>query len=314
MKFIATFMHHRKLFKHLDLLLIGGGGILQDLYRNNAFVFGIYGLQKWTKTPAAIFGAGAGPLETFIGKQLIKMVANSVNMINVRDHASEQLLKSIGVKKPINIIMDPAFYLPFQEKQQKNSQAIKIGVTAITYFHGSYLPTNDDEKYNAYIQGMAKNLDSILDQEPLAQVQFFSTKHPYDTNTTKDIRNLMKHKDRAAVCDQMLTHQEIIQLIAEQDLVIGTRLHSLILSIVAKTPIIAVGYQKKVMEVMESVGCKEYSLTIEEVSAHPQCMLPIYEAMNLNWEPTLDKFNELVEHIIQESPDGMDLIKKVTKP
>jgi len=312
MKFFATIHHHRKIFPSLDLLIIGGGGILMDLYRSNPFVFGIYGLLvRMTKVPAAIFGPGVGPINTFIGKKFIKMIATSAKVITVRDQQSKQMLLDIGVKQPINVIMDPAFYLPFKEEQKKNDKPLKIGVTAITYFHGSYWPTHDEEKYGAYIRGMAANLDHILDKEPDVEIQFFATKHPYDTNTTKDIRELMRHKERTVVCDQMLTHQEIISLIAELDLVIGTRLHSLIMSIVAKTPVIAVGYHDKVMDVMKAVGCEENTLTINQVSKDPECMLPIYEAMGRNWEATLTKFDKLGGKIIEESPNGMDLIKTI---
>lgn len=312
MKFIATIRHHRKIFPTLDLLLIGGGGILQDLYKNNPFVYGMYGLLvRMTKVPAAIFGPGVGPVKTSIGQWFIKMIANSAKVITVRDPESKQLLQSIGVQKPIHVIMDPAFYVPFKEEQKKNDKPLKIGVTAITYFHSSYWPTHDEAKYGAYIKGMADNLDRILEKEPDAEIEFFATKHPYDTNTTKDIRELMKHKERTAVCDRMLTHREIIGLCAEQDLVIGSRLHSLILSIVAKTPVIAVGYHDKVMDVMEAVGCKDYTLTINQVSEDPDCMLPIYEGIRSNWQATIDKFDKLDEQIVQDSPNGMDLVKTI---
>ena len=312
MKFFATIFHHRKIVRSLDLLIIGGGGILMDLYKSNPFVFGIYGLLvRMTRVPAAIFGPGVGPIETFIGKKFIKMIANSAQVITVRDQQSKQMLQDIGVKKSIHVIMDPAFYLPFNEEQKKNEKPLKIGVTAITYFHGSYWPTHDEKKYNAYIEGMAKNLDQIMDKEPDAKIQFFATKHPYDTNTTKDIRELMEHKDRTIVCDRMLTHREIIELISRQDIVIGTRLHSLILSIVAKTPIIAVGYHDKVMDVMKAAQCEDNTLTIKQVSEDPKCILPIFEQMAHNWENTLMKFNKLGDQITQESPNGMDLIKTI---
>lgn len=312
MKFIATIMHHRKILPSLDLLIIGGGGILMDLYKNNPFVYGMYGLLvRMTKVPAVIFGAGVGPINTFIGKKFIKMTVTSTKAIMVRDQESKEVLHSIGVKQPVEVIMDPAFYLPFSKKQQKNERPKKIGVTAITYFHKRYWPTHDETKYNAYIQGMAKNLDHILDNEPEAEIEFFSTKHPSDTMTTKDIHNLMRHKNRAIVHDRLLTHREIINLSAKMDIVIGTRLHSLIMSIVSKTPIIGVGYHDKVIDVMAEIGCKENTLTIEQVSNDSQCMLPIYEEMTHKWNKTINKFDQLSEKIITESPDGMEKIKTI---
>lgn len=314
MKFVGTILHHRKFFASLDLLIIGGGGILMDLYKNNPFVYGMYGLLvRMSKIPAVIFGAGVGPINTLIGKKFIKMIATSTEAIMVRDKESKDTLHSIGVQDPIQVIKDPAFYIPFDKEIKKNDRPKKIGVTAITYFHERYWPEHDEEKYEAYVRGMAKNLDVILARDEAIEVEFFSTKHPHDTETTKDILQLMEYKARASVHDKLLTHREIIELSSQMDLVIGTRLHSLIMAIVSKTPIIGIGYHDKVMDVMETVGCRDYTVTIERVSEDDECLLPIYEMMAKDWEQTVAIFNHLSDSVVQTSTNGMETVKEILK-
>ncbi|MDY0404716.1 polysaccharide pyruvyl transferase family protein [Virgibacillus sp. 179-BFC.A HS] len=174
MKLIATLMHHRPIIRKLDVLLIGGGGILMDLYRNNPIVYGMYAwMAKRTKTPYVVYGVGVGPLTTMFGKKIIRSIANGANVVTVRDPKSKELLRTIGVNKPIHVISDPAFFVPLPEKPVKEHDGFHIGVTAVPYYNKRYWPKEDKQKYKDYIDGMATNLDNLLDANQSATVNFF---------------------------------------------------------------------------------------------------------------------------------------------
>src|SRR5690606_6149393 len=52
MTFMETVKKNSPLIRELDLLIIGGGGILMDFYNREAQLFGSYGLMaKWNKVP-----------------------------------------------------------------------------------------------------------------------------------------------------------------------------------------------------------------------------------------------------------------------
>src|SRR5699024_132105 len=181
---VATVLKHRPVIRELDLLIIGGGGILMDLYVHSLVLFGMYGkIAQYTKTPYVIYGAGAGPIQTLKGKIILRSLVNHAEMVTVRDEASKNVLQSIGVKREIIAIADPAFYLtpPLMEKKEEPRKTIHIGVTAVPYYHANYWPSEDRKKYNNYVTGMARNLERLLDKDPRIRVTFFSTKHPQDT-------------------------------------------------------------------------------------------------------------------------------------
>src|SRR5699024_6854309 len=72
MTLITTILNHKKVIQKLDLLIVGGGGILMDLYLNGLVLFGMYGkIAQWVKTPYVIYGTGAGPITTRKGKKIL---------------------------------------------------------------------------------------------------------------------------------------------------------------------------------------------------------------------------------------------------
>ncbi|SES88514.1 polysaccharide pyruvyl transferase CsaB [Oceanobacillus limi] len=321
MKFLATVIHNKPIIRDLDLLIIGGGGILMDLYRNGAIIYGMYGwLAKLTNTPYVIYGAGAGPISTLLGRTILKSLGNSANLITVRDPKSKALLESIGVKKPIHVISDPAFFVKAPKPIANKLDKLQIGVTAVPYYNINYWPVEDKSKYNHYINGMATNLDNLLREYPNAKVNFFSTKHPYDTEVTKDIRELMRYKGRSVVYEEEMklekkgmNHKEILQFIGEQDIVIGTRLHSLILSLVTNIPIIAISYHQKVKDFMDSIDCSDLVIPIDELSEREDFFLKTYMEMEKDWSETVKKFETITNNVKNKSPKGMDLVKTVYK-
>ena len=60
--FFKTYRKNKEIVKTFDLLIIGGGGILMDLYKREAPLYGSYAMMaKNSNTPYVIYGCGAGP-------------------------------------------------------------------------------------------------------------------------------------------------------------------------------------------------------------------------------------------------------------
>src|SRR5690625_4230984 len=89
----------RQLKKH-DLLLMGGGSLLQDATspRSVLYYLGIVLAAKWYRKPVVFYAQGIGPISKKISKWLIRRIVNKVDVITVRDDQSGQDLKELGVK------------------------------------------------------------------------------------------------------------------------------------------------------------------------------------------------------------------------
>ncbi|WP_106496181.1 polysaccharide pyruvyl transferase family protein [Lentibacillus sp. Marseille-P4043] len=317
MTLITTMVKNKPIIKKLDMLLVGGGGIFMDLYGTEAFLFGMYGwLGKLSKTPVILYGVGAGPIITRVGKVLLRSLAHLSKLVTVRDPRSKELLQSIGVKSPIHVIGDPAFQVKKPKKIERTTNGIQIGVTAVPFHHSSYWPNEDKQMYRDYIEGMAYNLDKLLTEYPDASVNFFATKHPQDMMVTKEIKELMDLGDRCHICEDSLNHQEIVQFASEQDVVIGTRLHSLILALVTNTPIIAVSYHHKVKDFMDMIACGDYTIPIDKLNEDHDFFHHSYQKMAANWRETEERFETISTMMKRMSDKGMDLVKQTfqTRP
>lgn len=310
---LATVRKHRSVIRELDLLIIGGGGILMDLYTHSLVLFGMYGkIARYTKTPYVIFSAGAGPIETVKGKVILRSLVNQAELVTVRDKASVDVLKSIGVNRDISVIADPAFYVqpPESKKTVEEEKTIQVGVTAVPYFHADYWPTEDKEKYENYVTGMVKNLESLLQASPKIRINFFATKHPQDTAVSKDIKNRIPSNNRCKVYDVRLDQSEILKKLKEQDIVIGTRLHSLILALVVQKPIIGVAYHHKVKDFMNDIGCQDYLISMDDLHLSHNHFADIYKFMAEDWEMTTEHFGHIAKDMTNSRPDGMKLISE----
>ena len=93
----------------LDLLILGGGGILFDaevgIYLREVL------LAHEARVPVFVYAIRAGPLERPESRTVVKEAFDRAAMISVRERPSQHLLESIGVQQEIHITADPALLL-----------------------------------------------------------------------------------------------------------------------------------------------------------------------------------------------------------
>ncbi|MBA2874602.1 polysaccharide pyruvyl transferase family protein [Thermaerobacillus caldiproteolyticus] len=305
---IKTLKESYFMLRKLDVLLIGGGGLLMDLYKRDAPLYATLGLLgHYAGCKVIIYGVGAGPIQTRTGAFFIKQLLKKAHHISVRDESSKQLLQSLGIKKDIDVIGDPALFLTVPSGKTHSDSIRKVAVTAVPYYSAKYWPTSNEQKYSQYISGMAKNLDQLI-QEKGVSITFFSTKYPQDVQVTKDIASLMVHKDCVTIIDKNLYPDEIISLCASHDLVIGTRLHSLILGIVAKTPVIGIGYHPKVSHFLSTIDQLHRYIDIEQLARNEHAVVHIVEEMLAHWPEVQKDMEHVAERMNQEAKKGIELL------
>lgn len=304
-----TLFSHYRLMRTLDVLIIGGGGILMDLYKRDAPLYAMIGmLGHYAGCQVIVYGVGAGPIQTRMGAFFIRQLLKKANQISVRDNDSKQLLQSIGIDKPIEVIGDPALCLALSQQKMVRSAIKKIAVTAVPYYSSFYWPTADERKYGQYILGMARNLDALIREKGI-EITFFSTKYPQDVQVTKEIAALMHYQERVTIVEENLYPYDILSLCADHDVVIGTRLHSLILGVAAKTPIIGVGYHPKVRHFLATIDQQDRYIDIASLSKHDRWMLDMVNSMETYWEKVNEDIEQIAIRMKMEASKGTQLLR-----
>lgn len=93
-----------------DLLLSGGGGLLQDVtgVRSLCYYLAVVALAKILGKPVIYYAQGVGPIRTRFGRWLTRIISNRVDLITVRDQASRDDFLQMGVNRPpVVVTADP---------------------------------------------------------------------------------------------------------------------------------------------------------------------------------------------------------------
>jgi len=109
LKWLIEFKRIWKTIKNSDIVIIGGGGLLQDAHN----YFSILRYNKIFKKSLMFYSIGVGPIKNRIEKVLVQFGCNLADVITVRDKLSKEILVSLGVdKNRIFVSTDPVFMLP----------------------------------------------------------------------------------------------------------------------------------------------------------------------------------------------------------
>lgn len=109
-----------------DALVFPGGSIFQDVtsVRSTAYYSNLIGRAKKARKKVALLGQGVGPVNSFFGKRFTQSAFNSADAIVVRDPASAQTLRNLGIKSAVHNGADMAFLMPPPRESQESSYSV----------------------------------------------------------------------------------------------------------------------------------------------------------------------------------------------
>ncbi|KKB40965.1 polysaccharide pyruvyl transferase CsaB [Bacillus thermotolerans] len=251
--------------READLLISGGGGLLQDTYPTK-FLFGplpyyllIAFLAKLCGTKVMFFSQGIGPVTSTWGKILMKVFANRADFITVRDQYSKDYLHKLGVTRPETVVTADIVFA-FQKKEDPacmNSLPLTGEEKLVAV---STRPWFDHEDY---YEKLADVLDSLIESDGITPV-FVPMEGHHDVNASKRVMERMKHEADCFLLGGDFTPNQYLNFIGDCEMAIGLRLHSLIFSALTGVPHIGISYDKKVESLLKRSGMWKYSTRLEE--------------------------------------------------
>jgi polysaccharide pyruvyl transferase CsaB len=289
-----------------DLTIIGGGGLFQDYWGVNpdsVMTREHWGLSFYVAPaliaalcgrPVMLYAIGAGPLFSEHGRKFTKAAAEIAGCVTVRDAASQKLLEDLGIPgEKIVLTADPAFDLkPVtpEETPQIAEWTSAHPAIAVSVRNWSFAI---DQGFCE--QQIAAALDEFLETEG-GRVLFvpfhLDPGNQDDAQVSERILQQLQHRDRAAVLKGEHTAAEIAGILGQADLVLGMRLHSVILSLCAKVPVVALEYDPKLGGVAALTGLEEYTIPIGGIE---QKMLAAKLRQALQ---NADAFRQMAEEIV----------------
>jgi polysaccharide pyruvyl transferase CsaB len=236
----------------LDLLILGGGGILYD--EAAAIYLREVELAQEHSVPVLVYAVSAGPLHDAAARTLVRDTLSRVDAVTVRERRAQQLLEEVGVRD-IEVTADPAFLLepePLPEEAlqreglNKNRRLIGFSVRE----PGSAAPDIDETHYHALLANAADYMVDRLDADLV-----FVPMEPRqkDTQHCHAVVSKMAHAHQATVLKGEYTSGQLLSLISHFDFAVGMRLHFLIFAALNRVPFVALPYSSKVAGFLEDL-------------------------------------------------------------
>ena len=228
-----------------DLLLSGGGSLLQDVTSKRSLLYylSILALGQLLGKRVMLFAQGIGPIHSGLLRKLTKFVCSHVDLITVRDQDSLYELRHIGIPaEKVQLTADAVLTLPQESKEQGRQLLDKFGVP-----HDKMLIAISVRKWqedDRYLLEMAKAVD-ILSREYHAHVVILPLQYPVYVAACQRLQHFMVHKERSTVLTADCDTEQFLSLMGNFQLLIGMRLHALIFAAVMERPFVAISYDPK---------------------------------------------------------------------
>lgn len=308
-------------YHNADIIVGTGGHYLTDIYFPGKL--GVLWEMNYCKElgkPVVLCGQSVGPIEKFPYKQLTRRVLNKLDAITVRDRQSKKYLESIGISSNVYITADTAFAMELTHEKPlsmrrlepvpslSSNPAFTISVRDWSHFGESGM--------NQYLEGIAELCDHLVRTYDgfvylLSTCTGFDGYHTDDRVTSHRVFDLLDKEisTNVQIVTGEYTPQELVYLYEEADFHIGTRMHSLVLAMLAGTPVIGVEYQFKTTGLMEMFELEDYVLSINDVDCHS--IVELFEKGYMNRDRIRKNIDSKLPEVKKAAQRNVDIVERV---
>ena len=189
-----------------------------------------------------------------------RLVVLLADVVAVRDTYSLNLVQTLG-RQDVLLTADPAFLLqPVTKTEQRHK---KVALVSLREWVDKAL---ENRLIREVSRVLTKMLDShMIDGAVFLPFQMWETDEHDDRRLFLKLLEALPEGIRERVTQSVIPDpQEMVNMISTGSLMIGERLHSIILSAVAGVPFVALGYDRKVEQACLDLGMSEFCLDIHD--------------------------------------------------
>ncbi|MEQ1507739.1 MAG: polysaccharide pyruvyl transferase family protein, partial [Myxococcota bacterium] len=249
-----------------DLVVGCGGSYLHDLYALNLHprLATIHACARAGK-PYVAFAQSIGPFDSPLSRTGARNALSDAAWIVVRDEASARVVRELGVTTPVMVGVDAAI-ASRTTPQPRGTDRPLLGVTVRGWsFPGHDDPTGAQLRYEravaAACAGWAQRTGGVV--RFLSNCTAFGGYNQDDRLAARRVAENVG-KPAEVVEQDDLPFDVVRGQAAACDLLLGTRMHSLIFATTAGVPAVGIAYEFKTREWMDQIGCPELWRPIED--------------------------------------------------
>ncbi|MEA5082669.1 MAG: polysaccharide pyruvyl transferase CsaB [Lachnospiraceae bacterium] len=233
-----------KAIKNCDVLISGGGSLLQDRTSTRSIVYylSIIKCAKLFGKKVMLYANGIGPVTKPKNRRLVKNVVNKVDIVTLREENSLDELRNMGVDNPnAYVTADPVFTLDSITHQKAEKILREQGIPMDKPIVGvSVRNWKDVDKFISDFAVLCDRVHNELNRN----IVFIPMQVPNDINISRMVQSRMKSE--SFILRDDATPFETMGIIGLMDFVMSMRLHTLIFAAKQRIPLIGFSYDPKI--------------------------------------------------------------------
>lgn len=262
-----------------DILLSGGGSLLQDdtSARSIHYYLTILRMGLMLKKHVFLISNGIGPIIREGNKTQVARVLNKVNHTTVRDFNSQKLLIDIGVDpERISVSADMVIAMDMEPLSRGAAIIEAFNLVEPTKKKIGIAVRHKDFKTDERKQQLIELANALAKTYNVFFVPFY---YKNDTKIYDDIHD--KVAENVYFINEKYSSEEFMSILENLDILMGSRLHSLIFALVAEVPFIGISYDPKIENFMEMIQMKP----VCSMSAfNPEKLIEAVDELELKYE------------------------------
>jgi polysaccharide pyruvyl transferase WcaK-like protein len=270
----------RRILKGRDMLIMTGTGMLAD---GGEGPFGLpYEIFKWSlmarlgRVRLLFVSVGVERISRRLTRWFVKSSLRRADYVGFRDRQSQAYMNDMGYRRASVVYPDLAFSLPDPPSGAASGPASDRPVVGMGLYdycgRGEGSGQDARRNYQAYLAKLADFVVWLVNGSYPVRILIGDVS--YDTAVRADLRSLLESRglaydDNGIVDEPVSSVPGLLDQIRSTDIVVASRFHNVILSLLLGKPVVSIAYNVKNDAVMASVGLEEFCLRIEDFDVGP---------------------------------------------
>lgn len=295
-------------FQPGDQFIIVGTGAVDDMSVKH-FWNAPYDLYRWCKVAKRggakliFLSVGVGPIQNRISRILMLRALRMADYRSYRETAAFEYLKSVGYKTGGDpLYPDLVFSLPREALPvlQTSSAETVVGLGLINYYGWRYDPVHGEKIYQEYIAKIKCFVTWLLEKGHKIRIIVGDN---VDARPVQDVLEYVakEHPNQRGrvIVENISDVHELFHQIAQTDIVVASRFHNVLCTLMLERPVISLGYHAKNEVLMAGMGLASYCQHIEEFT---------FDRLVEQFERYKADFDEAVQRIHQKNEHYRELL------
>lgn len=247
----------RKTFKEVkscDFFIVGGGGLFDDTNLKALWIWSLQTAMAYLlKKKVIMYGQSIKNIKSKFARKIIGKLFKKATFVAVRDEDSKENLKIMTGGKTIHLMPDLIFNLEPKFKQAKENKIL------ICLRDHKGKPRDFDKNLTIF-------LNNLLQNDKEMRLEFVPFEKGTDEKYAESLMSKISERQRISLLSFSEERRAVENAFTSSKLVIGERLHGILMAINTGAPFIAINYNPKVRNILETLGLGDFVLETSEAS------------------------------------------------